>query len=168
MVQVKFSADGNFLYTGARKDPDILCWDVRYTSDVVYRMQRDTADTNQRIQFDIEPVGRHLATGACPFQQKPTCRALLCPIWLCPALKGFALLESLCKQAPNNMFRHEVCRSSLHTTVQFVRCLQASATSCNAAASLSCVLALCYVFPVCWPVFANARRWSSKPDVCLI
>lgn len=63
MVQVKFSADGNFLYTGARKDPDIMCWDVRYTSEVVYTLQRDTADTNQRIQFDIEPVGRHLATG---------------------------------------------------------------------------------------------------------
>ncbi len=63
LVQVKFSADGNFLYTGARKDPEILCWDVRYTSDVVYRLQRDTADTNQRIQFDIEPMGRHLATG---------------------------------------------------------------------------------------------------------
>ena len=64
MVQVKFSADGNFLYTGARKDPHILCWDVRYTSEVVYTLQRDTAETNQRIQFDIEPVGRHLATGA--------------------------------------------------------------------------------------------------------
>lgn len=63
LTQVKFSADGNFLYTGARKDPDILCWDIRYTSDVVYRLQRDTGDTNQRIQFDIEPMGRHLATG---------------------------------------------------------------------------------------------------------
>lgn len=65
MVQVKFSADGNFLYTGARKDPEIMCWDVRYTSQVVYTLQRDTAETNQRIQFDIEPVGRHLATGEC-------------------------------------------------------------------------------------------------------
>ena len=65
MIQVKFSADGNFLYTGARKDPEIMCWDVRYTSEVVYTLQRDTADTNQRIQFDIEPVGRHLATGEC-------------------------------------------------------------------------------------------------------
>ena len=63
LPQVKFSADGNYLYTGARKDPEILCWDVRYTSDVVYRLQRDTADTNQRIQFDIEPMGRHLTTG---------------------------------------------------------------------------------------------------------
>ena len=64
VLQVKFSADGNFLYTGARKDSDILCWDVRYTSDVVYRLQRQTADTNQRIQFDIEPMGRHLTTGS--------------------------------------------------------------------------------------------------------
>lgn len=63
ITQVKFSADGNFLYTGARKDPEILCWDVRYTSDVVYRLQRNTADTNQRIHFDIEPMGRHLSTG---------------------------------------------------------------------------------------------------------
>ncbi len=61
--QVQFSRDGNFLYTGARRDPDIFCWDVRFTSDVVYRMQRETVATNQRVQFDIEPCGRHLATG---------------------------------------------------------------------------------------------------------
>ncbi len=60
---MEFSKDGNYLYTGARRDTDIFCWDIRYTSDVVYRLQRDSADTNQRIQFDIEPLGRHLATG---------------------------------------------------------------------------------------------------------
>ena len=66
-TQVQFSRDGNYLYTGARRDTDIFCWDIRYTSDVVYRLQRDSADTNQRIQFDIEPLGRHLATGThCP------------------------------------------------------------------------------------------------------
>ncbi|KAK9906702.1 hypothetical protein WJX75_006470 [Coccomyxa subellipsoidea] len=63
ITQVQFSRDGNFLYTGARRDPDIFCWDVRFTSDVMYRMQRETVATNQRIQFDIEPCGRHLATG---------------------------------------------------------------------------------------------------------
>jgi WD40 repeat protein len=63
LAQVQFSRDGNYLYTGARRDPDIFCWDVRYTSDVVYRLQRQTSDTNQRIQFDIVPYGRHLATG---------------------------------------------------------------------------------------------------------
>lgn len=31
----------------------------------VYRLERDTSSTNQRIQFDIEPCGRHLATGGC-------------------------------------------------------------------------------------------------------
>lgn len=62
-AQVQFSRDGNFLYTGARRDPDIFCWDVRYASDVVYRLQRESAGTNQRIHFDIEPCGRHLASG---------------------------------------------------------------------------------------------------------
>ncbi|KAK9818157.1 hypothetical protein WJX72_007963 [[Myrmecia] bisecta] len=63
ITQVMFSRDGNFLYTGARRDPAILCWDVRYSSDVLYRMDRDVTGTNQRIHFDIEPCGRHLATG---------------------------------------------------------------------------------------------------------
>lgn len=59
-----FSRCGNYLYTGARRDPDILCWDVRANSGVVYRLPRTSATTNQRIAFDIEPCGRHLATGA--------------------------------------------------------------------------------------------------------
>ncbi|KAL2643010.1 hypothetical protein R1flu_010597 [Riccia fluitans] len=63
LTQVMFSKDGNYLYTGARKDPEILCWDVRNTAGVVYRLPRVTADTNQRVAFDIEPFGRHLGTG---------------------------------------------------------------------------------------------------------
>ena len=59
-----FSRDGNYLYSGARRDPDILCWDVRAASGVVYRLPRASAGTNQRIAFDIEPCGRHLVTGA--------------------------------------------------------------------------------------------------------
>lgn len=31
-LQVCFSACGNYLYTGARKDSALLCWDVRYSS----------------------------------------------------------------------------------------------------------------------------------------
>ncbi len=72
-VQVEFSKDGNYLYTGARRDPDIFCWDVRYTSDVVYRLQRDSAGTNQRIQFDIEPLGRHLVTGERQHSPRDLC-----------------------------------------------------------------------------------------------
>ena len=37
--------------------------DARLWLQVLYSMQRDTCTTNQRIAFDIEPCGRHLATG---------------------------------------------------------------------------------------------------------
>lgn len=63
VTQVQFSSDGNYLYTGARKDPYIMCWDVRNTVEVVYKLYRSTEHTNQRISFDIEPCGRHLGTG---------------------------------------------------------------------------------------------------------
>lgn len=63
-TQVQFSRDGNFLYTGARRDGAVWCWDVRSTMQPVYRLARDSETTNQRIHFDIEPTGRHLATGA--------------------------------------------------------------------------------------------------------
>ena len=88
-VQLCFSADGNFLYTGARRDTTIRCWDVRYASGewppggrhvdtcvsccshaypcsdagVVYSLERASGGTNQRMTFDVEPCGRHLATG---------------------------------------------------------------------------------------------------------
>ena len=29
LFQVQFSRDGNYLYTGTRRDGDIFCWDVR-------------------------------------------------------------------------------------------------------------------------------------------
>lgn len=63
VTQVMFSKDGNFIYTGGRKDPYILCWDIRNTGDVLYKMYRSSENTNQRIAFDIEPCGRHLGTG---------------------------------------------------------------------------------------------------------
>lgn len=63
VTQVQFSKDGNYIYTGGRKDPYILCWDIRNTIGVVYKLYRSTESTNQRIYFDIEPSGRHLGTG---------------------------------------------------------------------------------------------------------
>ncbi|XP_034697071.1 uncharacterized protein LOC117922943 isoform X3 [Vitis riparia] len=63
VTSVQFSKDGNFLYTGGRKDPYILCWDIRNTVNTVYKLYRSTETTNQRIFFDIEPGGRHLGTG---------------------------------------------------------------------------------------------------------
>ena len=63
VTQVTFSRDGNFLYSGARRDAAIVCWDVRSTGAPLYRLQRDAAGTNQRLAFDIDPSGRHLAAG---------------------------------------------------------------------------------------------------------
>ncbi|KAK9267315.1 hypothetical protein L1049_009738 [Liquidambar formosana] len=63
ITHVQFSKDGNYLYTGGRKDPYILCWDIRNTVETVYKLYRSTESTNQRILFDIEPFGRHLGTG---------------------------------------------------------------------------------------------------------
>ncbi|XP_051179264.1 uncharacterized protein [Lolium perenne] len=63
VTQVLFSKDGNYLYTGGRKDPYILCWDIRNTVEIVYKLYRSCDTTNQRVQFDIEPCGKHLATG---------------------------------------------------------------------------------------------------------
>ncbi|XP_020231455.1 telomerase Cajal body protein 1 isoform X1 [Cajanus cajan] len=63
ITHVQFSRDGNYLYTGGRKDPYILCWDVRKSVDCVYKLYRSSANTNQRILFDIDPSGQHLGTG---------------------------------------------------------------------------------------------------------
>lgn len=63
VTHVRFSADGMYLYTGARKDNAIYCWDARYGSGAVYTIQRYTPDSNQKIFFDIEPYGRFLASG---------------------------------------------------------------------------------------------------------
>ncbi|KAI9120551.1 hypothetical protein K1719_007584 [Acacia pycnantha] len=63
ITHVQFARDGNYLYTGGRKDPYILCWDVRKTIDCVYKLYRSSENTNQRILFDIEPSGQYLGTG---------------------------------------------------------------------------------------------------------
>eukprot|EP00878_Enallax_costatus_P027309 GHUV01029381.1.p1 GENE.GHUV01029381.1~~GHUV01029381.1.p1 ORF type:complete len:207 (+),score=26.94 GHUV01029381.1:774-1394(+) len=76
ITQVSFSPDGNFLYSGARQDDQIHCWDVRNTGQVLYSMTRDTGTTNQRIGFSIEPCGRHLATGGCDGDVRVGCRGL--------------------------------------------------------------------------------------------
>lgn len=63
VTQVQFSKDGDYIYTGGRKDPYILCWDIRNTAGILYKLYRSSAHTNQRVSFDIEPCGRHLGTG---------------------------------------------------------------------------------------------------------
>lgn len=63
ITHLRFSADGCYLYSGARHDPIVYCWDARNLSGAIYSMERRTKSTNQKIFFDIEPLGRHLATG---------------------------------------------------------------------------------------------------------
>lgn len=61
--QVRFSPDGRFLFTAARRDPRIHCWDIRASNEILHTFQR-TADSNQRIEFDLHCAGRYLATGS--------------------------------------------------------------------------------------------------------
>lgn len=63
VTQVKFSANGAYLFVAGRQSNDILCWDVRMTRSVVSTLKR-RGNTNQRIEFDVEPLGRHLITGS--------------------------------------------------------------------------------------------------------
>jgi len=62
VTQVSHGACGSYVYSGARADPEVKCWDPR-TGGCLYAMARDSGTTNQRIGFSVEPVGRHLVTG---------------------------------------------------------------------------------------------------------
>eukprot|EP00281_Chroomonas_sp_CCMP1168_P002055 CAMPEP_0206266098 /NCGR_PEP_ID=MMETSP0047_2-20121206/30379_1 /ASSEMBLY_ACC=CAM_ASM_000192 /TAXON_ID=195065 /ORGANISM="Chroomonas mesostigmatica_cf, Strain CCMP1168" /LENGTH=446 /DNA_ID=CAMNT_0053694101 /DNA_START=120 /DNA_END=1460 /DNA_ORIENTATION=+ len=61
VTQVTWSPEGCYLYSGGRKDDEILCWDVRNTGEVVLSLPR-VVRTNQRLQFDVDASGRYLAT----------------------------------------------------------------------------------------------------------
>ncbi|XP_003966879.2 telomerase Cajal body protein 1 [Takifugu rubripes] len=62
LTHLLFSPDGNYLYTGGRKDSEILCWDLREPDNVLFTMKRNVA-TNQRIYFDLDASGRYLISG---------------------------------------------------------------------------------------------------------
>ncbi|XP_029382636.1 telomerase Cajal body protein 1 [Echeneis naucrates] len=62
LTHLLFSPNGNYLYTGGRKDPEILCWDLREPGKVVFSLERNVA-TNQRIYFDLDVSGRYLLSG---------------------------------------------------------------------------------------------------------
>merc|ERR1711966_148275 len=63
ITQVMFTPCGRYLVSGARKDGEMLVWDIRGTGDVLHRLPRQV-DTNQRITFDMDASGRYLVT-AC-------------------------------------------------------------------------------------------------------
>jgi WD40 repeat protein len=53
VTHIAFSPDGNRLYSGGRKDCEILCWDVREPGRVLFKAVREV-ETNQRIYFDLD------------------------------------------------------------------------------------------------------------------
>eukprot|EP01134_Creolimax_fragrantissima_P008533 CFRG8533T1 len=63
VTQVQFSPDGLYLYSGGRRDDTLTCWDVRMAGRIAGIMKRK-ADTNQKLQFDIDVEGKYLMTGS--------------------------------------------------------------------------------------------------------
>ena len=53
ITQIKFSQDGTKLICGARKDNEILVWDMRNPGELYATFQRKV-ETNQRIYFDVK------------------------------------------------------------------------------------------------------------------
>ncbi|XP_056626745.1 telomerase Cajal body protein 1 isoform X2 [Triplophysa dalaica] len=62
LTHLLFSPNGYHLFTGGRKDSEILCWDLREPGRVLFSMHR-SVNTNQRIYFDLDRSGRYLLSG---------------------------------------------------------------------------------------------------------
>ena len=62
VTHVRFSHDGTYLFSGARQDDAILCYDVRRSQAPIASFERRCA-TNQRIGFDLSSDSRALVTG---------------------------------------------------------------------------------------------------------
>ncbi|XP_058415790.1 telomerase Cajal body protein 1 isoform X3 [Diceros bicornis minor] len=58
-----FHPDGNRFFSGARKDAELLCWDLRQPGHPLWSLSREVT-TNQRIYFDLDPTGQFLVTGS--------------------------------------------------------------------------------------------------------
>ncbi|XP_046851932.1 telomerase Cajal body protein 1-like [Xenia sp. Carnegie-2017] len=62
VTHLLFSQDGLKLYSGARKDNEIICWDLRNPGDVLFVMKR-SVKTNQRMYFDVDSSGKYIVSG---------------------------------------------------------------------------------------------------------
>lgn len=63
ITHMKFSDDGLRLYSGGRKDSEIVCWDLREPGKVLFSVPRKVT-THQRIYFDLTPDGKYLLSGS--------------------------------------------------------------------------------------------------------
>lgn len=61
---MEFSTDGLRLYSGGRKDSEIVCWDLREPGKVLFSVPR-VVKNHQRIYFDLTPDGKYLISGQC-------------------------------------------------------------------------------------------------------
>ena len=61
VTQVTFTRDGTKLLTGARKDGEIICWDLRQPGRVLYTMTR-VVTTNQTVAFSLSPCSQFLVS----------------------------------------------------------------------------------------------------------
>ncbi|KAI9317267.1 hypothetical protein BX666DRAFT_2019198 [Dichotomocladium elegans] len=62
VTQVRFTPDGQHLFTASRTSDAIQCWDIRNTCDVLYDLPRQ-GRTSQRLTFDLDPSGNVLVAG---------------------------------------------------------------------------------------------------------
>ena len=62
ITYLKFSNDGSLLFSGTRKDDEILCWDVRNPGNIFASFKRQMTN-NQRMYFDFTPCNQHLLSG---------------------------------------------------------------------------------------------------------
>lgn len=62
LTHLRFSDDGLKLFSGARMDNEIICWDIRSPGNVLLSMKR-TVETNQRIYFDVTKDNKYLISG---------------------------------------------------------------------------------------------------------
>ena len=62
ITNLLFSNDGNRLYSGARKDNELICWDLRRTNKPLFSVGR-FSNTSQRIYFDVSKCCKWLASG---------------------------------------------------------------------------------------------------------
>lgn len=61
ITTLRLSYDGRLLFSGARKNDCVHCWDLRKGS-LLSSFWRD-ASSNQRLGIDLDPAGRYMATG---------------------------------------------------------------------------------------------------------
>lgn len=65
VTQVAFGpgSGGGTLFSAARRDSSLHCWDTRALAGPLFTMHRDSASTNQRLAFGFDPPGDTLVTG---------------------------------------------------------------------------------------------------------